>query len=93
MTATYLVFVDAPKKPKDTIASKYERAVVNTFPLSFLFTDTVPSLDIFSKCCFVIFKQLINNTTIDWFTSWPQDALTSVGVAIRPIDDDKRSGK
>ena len=64
MTATYLVFVDAPKKPKDTIASKYERAVVNTFPLSFLFTDTVPSLDIFSKCCFVIFKQLINNTTM-----------------------------
>ena len=63
MTATYLVVADAPKKPSDNIAIKYVRIVIIGFSLSFLLTITVPSLDIFSKCCFVIFKQLINKTT------------------------------
>merc|ERR1719181_7097 len=31
-----------------------------------------------TRCRF--YPSLINNTTIDWFTSWPQDALTSVGL-------------
>ena len=63
MTATYLVVADAPKKPSDDIAIKYVRKVISGFLLSSLLTITVPSLDIFSKCCFVIFKQLINKTT------------------------------
>ena len=42
-----------------------------------------------------MFPALINNTTINWFMKWPEDALTEVAnkfVGEMDLNDDSRPG-